>query len=57
VLAALQLAPAAAVAAVRESSVVIAALLARPLLGEAIGPRRLGGAAAVAGGVALLALG
>jgi drug/metabolite transporter (DMT)-like permease len=57
VLAALQLAPAAAVAAVRESSVVIAALLAKPLLGEEIGWRRLGGAVAVAGGVALLALG
>jgi drug/metabolite transporter (DMT)-like permease len=57
VLAALQLAPAAAVAAVRESSVVIAALLAKPLLGEQIGPQRIGGAVAVASGVALLALG
>jgi uncharacterized membrane protein len=57
VLAALQLAPAAAVAAVRESSVVIAALLAKPLLDEAIGLRRVVGAVAVAGGVALLALG
>jgi drug/metabolite transporter (DMT)-like permease len=57
VLAALALAPAASVAAVRESSVVMAALLARPLLGEAIGPRRIAGAVAVAGGVALIALG
>ena len=57
VLAALQLAPAAAVAAVRESSVVIAALLAKPFLNEPIGARRVGGASAVAGGVAFVALG
>ena len=54
VLAALELAPAASVAAVRESSVVIAALLAWLLLGE---PRRLGAAALVAGGVAAIDLG
>jgi drug/metabolite transporter (DMT)-like permease len=52
VLAALQLAPAAPVAAVRESSIVIAALMAWLLLGE---ERRLGGAALVAAGVAAIA--
>ena len=57
VLAALLRAPAAAVAAVRETSVLIAALLAGPLLGEAVGPVRLGGAALVVGGVALITLG
>ena len=56
VLAALALAPAAAVAAVRESSVVMAALLARLTLKEAVGPARLAGAVAVACGVALIAL-
>jgi uncharacterized membrane protein len=54
VLAALELAPAASVAAVRESSVVIAALFAWLFLGE---PRRLGAAGLVAGGVAAIALG
>jgi drug/metabolite transporter (DMT)-like permease len=53
VLAALQLAPAAPVAAVRESSIVIAALMAWLFLGE---ERRLGGAALVAAGVALIGL-
>jgi uncharacterized membrane protein len=53
-LAALQLAPAAPVAAVRETSVVIAAALAWVVLKEKVGPARLGGAALVAGGVALL---
>lgn len=53
VLAALELAPAASVAAVRESSVVIAALFAWLFLGE---PRRLGAAALVAAGVAAIAL-
>ena len=53
VLAALELAPAASVAAVRESSVVIAAVLAWLFLGE---PRRLGAAALVAVGVAAIAL-
>jgi drug/metabolite transporter (DMT)-like permease len=52
VLAALELAPAAPVAAVRESSIVIAALMAWLFLGE---ERRLGGAALVAAGVALIA--
>ena len=54
VLAALELAPAAPVAAVRESSVVIAAVLAWWWLGE---QRRLGPALLVAGGIAALALG
>jgi len=56
VLFALTLAPAAAVAAVRESSVVMAALLAWVVLKERVGPARVAGAAAVAGGVALIAL-
>lgn len=53
VLAALELAPAASVAAVRESSVVIAAVFAWLFLGE---PRRLTAAALVAAGVATIAL-
>jgi drug/metabolite transporter (DMT)-like permease len=56
VLAALRLAPAPEVAAVRETSVVIAALLAGAFLRERVGIGRLAGAAAVAGGVALIAL-
>jgi drug/metabolite transporter (DMT)-like permease len=56
VLAALRLAPAPQVAAVRETSVVIAALLAGTFLRERVGIERLAGAAAVAGGVALIAL-
>ena len=56
VLAALQRAPAASVAAVRESSVVIAALLAAPILRERVPPSRLLGAALVTAGIALLAL-
>jgi drug/metabolite transporter (DMT)-like permease len=56
VLTALKLAPPAAVAAVRESSVVIAAFLARGLLDEPVGPRRMAGAASVAAGIALIAL-
>jgi drug/metabolite transporter (DMT)-like permease len=56
VLAALRLAPAPQVAAVRETSVVLAALLAGTFLRERVGPERLAGAAAVAGGVALIAL-
>lgn len=55
VLLALQRAPAASVAAVRETSVVVAALLARRVLAEAVGWTRLAGAACVAGGIALLA--
>jgi len=56
VLAALRLAPAPQVAAVRETSVVLAALLAGAFLRERVGIERLAGAAAVAGGVALIAL-
>ncbi len=57
VLAALSRAPAAAVASVRETSVLIAAFLAAPLAGERVGPGRLSGAALVVAGVALIALG
>jgi drug/metabolite transporter (DMT)-like permease len=53
VLAALELAPAAPVAAVRESSIVVAAVMAWLFLGE---ERRLGGAVVVAAGVALIGL-
>jgi uncharacterized membrane protein len=53
VLAALELAPSASVAAVRESSVVIAAGFAWRFLGE---PRRLTAAVLVAAGVATIAL-
>jgi drug/metabolite transporter (DMT)-like permease len=56
VLAALQRASAASVAAVRETSVVIAALLAAFVLKEQVTASRLAGAVLVAGGVALLAL-
>jgi drug/metabolite transporter (DMT)-like permease len=56
VLAALRLAPAPDVAAVRETSVILAALLAAVFLRERVGPERLAGAVAVAGGVALIAL-
>jgi drug/metabolite transporter (DMT)-like permease len=56
VLAALRLASAPAVAAVRETGVVIAAVLAAAFLHERVTRVRLAGAAAVAGGVALVAL-
>jgi drug/metabolite transporter (DMT)-like permease len=56
VLAALQLAPAAAVAAVRESSILFAVLLAALVLREPVGPSRLAGACLVVAGVALVAL-
>jgi drug/metabolite transporter (DMT)-like permease len=56
VLAALSRAPAAAVASVRETSVLIAAFLAVPLAGERVGPGRLAGAALVVAGVAMIAL-
>jgi drug/metabolite transporter (DMT)-like permease len=56
VLLALQRAAAAPVAAVRETSVVIAALLARRMLAERVEWTRLAGAGCVAGGIALLAL-
>ena len=53
---ALQQASAASVAAVRETSVVIAVALAAPVLGERVTVERLAGAVAVAAGVAVLAL-
>jgi drug/metabolite transporter (DMT)-like permease len=56
VLAALQRAPAAPVAAVRETSVVIAAAFAAVVLREPVGPLRFLGAVLVAGGIALVAL-
>ena len=54
---ALQQASAPSVAAVRETSVVIAVALAAPLLGEPIGPRRLAGAVLVVAGIAVLGAG
>jgi drug/metabolite transporter (DMT)-like permease len=54
VLAALKLAPAASVAAVRESSVVIATALAAVFLKERVTAPRLAGAVCVVGGVILL---
>jgi len=56
VLLALRLASAPAVSAVRETSVVIAVGVARLVLGEQVGVRRLAGASLVVAGVALLAL-
>ena len=56
VLLALRLASAPAVAAVRETSVVIATALAAAVLGERVGLPRLVGAILVAAGVALLAV-
>ncbi|MGB2874559.1 MAG: EamA family transporter [Gaiellaceae bacterium] len=56
VLLALRLASAPAVAAVRETSVVIAVALAAVVLRERVGPARLAGAGVVAAGVALLAV-
>jgi uncharacterized membrane protein len=55
VLAAFRLAPAAPVAAVRESSVVIATLLAAAILHEAVSARRIAGALCVVAGVAVIA--
>lgn len=55
VLAALERASAASVAAVRETSVVLATALAAPLLHERVTRSRLAGAALVAAGIALLA--
>ena len=54
VLAALERASAASVAAVRETSVVVAAALAAVVLGERVTPWRLIGACVVVGGIALL---
>jgi len=56
VLAALQRAPAASVAAVRETSVLIVAALAARALGEHVSPARLVGAVLVVSGVALIVL-
>jgi drug/metabolite transporter (DMT)-like permease len=56
VMLALRLASAPSVSAVRETSVVIAVVLARLFLQEPVGPRRLAGAALVVAGVALLAV-
>jgi drug/metabolite transporter (DMT)-like permease len=56
VLAALERASAASVAAVRETSVVIATALAAVVLKEPVGPSRFAGAVLVAGGVALISL-
>jgi drug/metabolite transporter (DMT)-like permease len=55
-LAALRLAAAAPVAAVRETSIVIATLLGAIVLHEAVGRARLFGALAIAAGVAAIAL-
>jgi len=57
VLAALQRASAASVAAVRETSVILAAALAAPVLHERVGPARLAGAVLVVLGVALISTG
>ena len=54
VLAALARAPAAPVAAVRETSIVIATVFAAPLLHERVGAARLAGAVVVVVGVVLL---
>jgi drug/metabolite transporter (DMT)-like permease len=56
VLAALRLAPAASVAAVRETSVLIATALAAVVLKERVTAWRLAGAVLVVGGVALISL-
>jgi drug/metabolite transporter (DMT)-like permease len=56
VLAALERAPAAAVAAVRETSVVIATVLAAVVLRESVDARRFAGAGVVVAGVAIIAL-
>jgi drug/metabolite transporter (DMT)-like permease len=55
VLAALERAPAASVAAVRETSVVVASALAAVVLKERVTRWRFLGACAVAGGIALIA--
>ena len=57
VLAALSLAPAAAVAAVRETSILFAVALAAVALRERVGPVRVAGAVLVVVGVALVAKG
>jgi drug/metabolite transporter (DMT)-like permease len=55
-LAALTIAPPASVSAGRESSVVMATIMAAVVLKEKVGPRRLAGSVLVVVGVALLAL-
>jgi drug/metabolite transporter (DMT)-like permease len=55
-LAALRLAPAASVAAVRESSVVIATIALAVSGRERVGPQRLAGAVAVVAGIAMISL-
>jgi drug/metabolite transporter (DMT)-like permease len=57
VLTALTLAQAASVAAVRETSVVLAAIMGGVFLSEPVGPRRLLGAVVVAAGIGAIALG
>ena len=57
VLAALRLAPAAPVAAVRETSVLFAVVLAAPMLGERVTAARLAGAALVVAGIVVLGVG
>ena len=57
VLAGLTLAPAALVAAARESGVLVAVAFGALLLGEPVGPRRWAGAVAVVTGIALITLG
>jgi drug/metabolite transporter (DMT)-like permease len=57
VLGALSLAPAAAVAAVRETSILFAVALGAYVLREPVGATRIVGASLVVGGVALVALG
>jgi drug/metabolite transporter (DMT)-like permease len=57
VLAALKLAPAAPVAAVRETSVLIAVLVAAYATRERVGPGRVAGALAITGGIVAIALG
>jgi drug/metabolite transporter (DMT)-like permease len=57
VLAALRRAPAAPVAAVRETSIVLAVAAGAVVLGEPVGRRRAAGAAAVTAGVVLVAVG
>lgn len=56
VLAALELSPAAPVAAVRESSILFATVLGWLFLREHVAPGRLAGAALIVGGVALVAV-
>jgi drug/metabolite transporter (DMT)-like permease len=57
VLAALSLAPAPAVAAVRETGILFAVALGLAVLREPVGWERAAGAALLVGGVALVALG